>query len=187
MVLAGATQTSVAQFVLLDTLGLGVLVGLSALIGAFFKSAISTAMAVLGNMGTIGAIVLVCALGLYGAIRMVQRQIFIHRLRMDRMAISEFLDLVRLGPPPVILDVRAPTLREAGVIPGALFAHPDEVEDLLKDIPKQIEVVVYCACPNEVSAAVAALHLRRAGFQKIRPLAGGYEAWLDATQSARAS
>jgi rhodanese-related sulfurtransferase len=37
--------------------------------------------------------------------------------------------------------------------------------------------VVYCACPNEVSAARVALKLRKAGFTKVRPLLGGIEAW----------
>jgi rhodanese-related sulfurtransferase len=42
--------------------------------------------------------------------------------------------------------------------------------------------VVYCACPNEASAAIAARHLKRAGFKKIRPLLGGVEAWVGAGQ-----
>jgi rhodanese-related sulfurtransferase len=40
--------------------------------------------------------------------------------------------------------------------------------------------VVYCACPNEATAATAALHLRKAGFRKIRPLLGGVDAWVGA-------
>ena len=40
------------------------------------------------------------------------------------------------------------------------------------------EVIVYCACPNEVSAAKVAKKLMRAGFTRVRPLAGGIEAWV---------
>jgi rhodanese-related sulfurtransferase len=39
---------------------------------------------------------------------------------------------------------------------------------------------VYCACPNEESAATASKHLRQAGFTKIRPLLGGIDAWVEA-------
>jgi rhodanese-related sulfurtransferase len=40
-------------------------------------------------------------------------------------------------------------------------------------------VIVYCACPNEASAAEVAKKLMRAGFTRVRPLAGGIEAWAD--------
>ena len=41
------------------------------------------------------------------------------------------------------------------------------------------EVIVYCACPNEASAAMVARQLMRAGFKRVRPLAGGFEAWVE--------
>ena len=39
------------------------------------------------------------------------------------------------------------------------------------------EVIVYCACPNEASAAAVAKRLMQAGFATVRPLGGGMEAW----------
>jgi rhodanese-related sulfurtransferase len=66
------------------------------------------------------------------------------------------------------------------VIPGALFAHPADAKASLSDCAPETEVVVYCACPNDVSAVTAVLHLRRTGFRKIRPLLGGVEAWIAA-------
>jgi rhodanese-related sulfurtransferase len=48
--------------------------------------------------------------------------------------------------------------------------------------PHDREIVVYCACPNEASAAIAAKHLKQAGFRKIRPLLGGIDAWVQAGQ-----
>ena len=41
------------------------------------------------------------------------------------------------------------------------------------------EVIVYCACPNEASAAMVARQLMRAGFKRVRPLAGGFDAWVE--------
>ncbi|WP_394539686.1 rhodanese-like domain-containing protein [Lysobacter enzymogenes] len=38
------------------------------------------------------------------------------------------------------------------------------------------EVIVYCDCPSEASAATLARELRRRGFKRVRPLAGGFEA-----------
>ena len=40
------------------------------------------------------------------------------------------------------------------------------------------EVIVFCACPNEASAAVVAKKLMEHGFGRVRPLAGGIDAWV---------
>jgi rhodanese-related sulfurtransferase len=39
------------------------------------------------------------------------------------------------------------------------------------------EVIVYCDCPNEASAALLARELKKRGFGRVRPLAGGFHAW----------
>jgi rhodanese-related sulfurtransferase len=60
------------------------------------------------------------------------------------------------------------------------LASISDVPAILERHPRDVEVVVYCSCPNEASAAMAAMHLKRAGFKKIRPLLGGIEAWSQA-------
>ena len=69
-----------------------------------------------------------------------------------------------------------------GIIPGAIGAYPAENEPLIMAFPRDREIVVYCSCPNEASAALAARHLKRAGFKRIRPLLGGLDAWIGAGQ-----
>jgi rhodanese-related sulfurtransferase len=65
----------------------------------------------------------------------------------------------------VILDVRPKEIRaQEDTIPGALSAHPANIDPALKTYPRGIEIVVYCACPNEKSAATAAKR-RQAGFK----------------------
>jgi len=41
-------------------------------------------------------------------------------------------------------------------------------------------VIVYCACPNEASAALVAKQLMSRGYKKVRPLTGGIDAWIAA-------
>jgi rhodanese-related sulfurtransferase len=41
-------------------------------------------------------------------------------------------------------------------------------------------VVVYCSCPNEVSAARVARELMDKGYRRVRPLEGGLEGWIEA-------
>lgn len=70
--------------------------------------------------------------------------------------------------------------RVRAVIPGAIAAHPQDMHPTLKHHDRDAEIVVYCACPNEATAALAAKHLKKAGFKKIRPLLGGIDAWAKA-------
>jgi rhodanese-related sulfurtransferase len=97
---------------------------------------------------------------------------------MDRISVEELTDMIDDGRTPVIFDVRNVEARQRdGMIPGAVAAHAADIEAVLKEYPRDVEVVIYCACPNEATAAIAARHLRRAGYRKIRPLLGGIEAW----------
>lgn len=47
----------------------------------------------------------------------------------------------------------------------------------LKDIPRESEVVTYCACPNDEASIRAAQILMDAGFKNVRVLDGGWQIW----------
>ena len=55
----------------------------------------------------------------------------------------------------------------------------EELEHRHHEIPRHQEVILFCACPNEVTAAKMALLLRRKGVTKVRPLTGGIDAWRE--------
>jgi rhodanese-related sulfurtransferase len=50
----------------------------------------------------------------------------------------------------------------------------------IADLPRDRDIVVYCTCPNEASAARVAKILINHGFKKVRPLHGGLDAWVAA-------
>jgi rhodanese-related sulfurtransferase len=50
----------------------------------------------------------------------------------------------------------------------------------LKDLPKDREIVTYCACPADESSISAAQTLQDAGFTRVRVLKGGWNEWLKA-------
>ena len=54
------------------------------------------------------------------------------------------------------------------------------------DEARDREVIVYCACPNEASAAPVAKQLKRSGLLKVRPLTGDMLAWKDAVFDVQA-
>jgi rhodanese-related sulfurtransferase len=64
-------------------------------------------------------------------------------------------------------------------IPGALRIAAEELEARHHDIPRDRDVILFCACPNEATAARMALMLKRKGITRVRPLAGGIDAWRE--------
>jgi rhodanese-related sulfurtransferase len=48
----------------------------------------------------------------------------------------------------------------------------------LKSLPRDSEVVTYCACPADEASIRAAEILTEAGFKRVRVLKGGWRMWL---------
>jgi rhodanese-related sulfurtransferase len=63
------------------------------------------------------------------------------------------------------------------------FISLEEMDKLTLDMPQDSEVIVYCACPNEASAARVAKQLMQKGYTRVRPLTGGIDAWVAAGHS----
>jgi len=54
---------------------------------------------------------------------------------------------------------------------------PADLEEAIEVIPRDREIVLFCSCPNEATAAQMALRLRSRGITRIRPLAEGLDGW----------
>jgi rhodanese-related sulfurtransferase len=65
-------------------------------------------------------------------------------------------------------------------IPGALHLPLQGFETHIAELPRDREIILYCSCPNEASAAQVAKLLMNHGFVRVRPLLGGLEAWIAA-------
>jgi membrane protein DedA with SNARE-associated domain/rhodanese-related sulfurtransferase len=178
--LAGITRVPFAVFLPLEIAGATIYLGTPILLGRIFHSAVAELLDTLERLGVIGGAIIALALMLYLLVRWLQRLLFIRQLRMDRITVGELAALIQKDPRPLLLDVRSRTARAEGVIPGAIPAHPTDMHPILAGHDRNAEIVVYCACPNEASAAIAAKHLRAAGFRRIRPLLGGIDAWAQA-------
>jgi rhodanese-related sulfurtransferase len=72
------------------------------------------------------------------------------------------------------VDARTRAERADGWIPGAVL--PAGVAE----VAAGNELVVYCDCPDEASAAMLARKLTAQGLGTVRPLVGGFKAWKDA-------
>jgi membrane protein DedA with SNARE-associated domain/rhodanese-related sulfurtransferase len=176
---AGATGAGFGSFLFYDTIGCALWAGLGVTLGTMFATAVDTVLAWLdwlgrGALGVVGA-----ALVVYVGVRWWRRMSLLRRLRMTRIDIRQLRALLDGEPPPVIVDVR----REMGraidpfVIPGALALRDGDAVPQLAALPRDRKLVMYCDCPNEISAALATEELKAHGFADVAPLAGGLAAW----------
>jgi len=96
-------------------------------------------------------------------------------------AIMNLRAMLDEGRAPSVLDVRSASsqLRD-GRIPGATSVDSHNLHQAISSLTPAGEVVVYCACPNEASAALIAKQLMKLGFSRVRPLQGGIDAWIAA-------
>ncbi len=182
--MAGLARTPLASFVFFDALGALLWAGVAVLLGRLFRDAVAEVIAVFEAAGRWGLIGLASALLLYIAIKALQRYRLIRTLRMARIDVDELAQMLQRGERPLIVDVRSTTSRAEGGIPGAVWIDNQAFDHSLgmlnltaEDERLRNDVIVYCACPNEASAAIVAQKLMRAGFKHVRPLGGGIEAW----------
>jgi membrane protein DedA with SNARE-associated domain/rhodanese-related sulfurtransferase len=183
--LAGATRMHYGRFLLATTLGAGLWVGAAVLVGALLRTQIERLLPQAAQVGGKAALVLLLLLAGYVAYRWWERRRFIAALDMARISVEDLRRQMDEGPPPLIVDVRSPTAQalELRRIPGALHVPVQDAARHLSELPRDREIILYCTCPNEVSAAKVARLLMNNGFQRVRPLKGGLEAWIEAGYS----
>ena len=180
--MAGALRIGWLRFVLLSTAAAVLWVGIYLGAGAVFNSQIEWLLGELSQFGSIAGVGLVLMLGCYIAYKWWERRRFYRMLRMARIGVTDLYALIQAGSSPVIVDVRSVTARELEPrwIPGALHVPIPDVARLLKELPRDREVILYCTCPSEASAARVAKILMNHGFKHVRPLHGGLDAWVAA-------
>jgi membrane protein DedA with SNARE-associated domain/rhodanese-related sulfurtransferase len=179
--LSGAVRTPYAMFLLYDAIGAAIWSGVAIGVGLIFSNAVEALLNTLARLGEVGIGLIVLALAVFIAMKWWDRRRFFNELRMARITVPELASLLASGAAPVILDVRSLESQLAdGRIPGAIPVDEKTVEVRIPDADSDREVVLYCACPNEASAARIAKLLKARGFTRVRPLAGGIEAWMEA-------
>jgi membrane protein DedA with SNARE-associated domain/rhodanese-related sulfurtransferase len=180
--LAGATHMTAARFVLYSTLGAMLWVGAALLGGMLLKPQIDALLPHVAALGGASVAAILAVLALYIAYKWWQRWRFYNALSMARISVEELYQHMEAGAAPVVIDVRSATARglESRRIPGALHVPVAEMRAQVGKLPRDRDVILYCTCPNEASAAQAARLLMSHGFRRVRPLRGGLDAWIAA-------
>ena len=89
--------------------------------------------------------------------------------------------------PVTVIDVRSTSglLPNDNKIKGAVYVKLRRLKyrlgfPPLKNVPRNSQVVTYCACPNDESSVKAAQILVDSGFKNVRVLKGGWVVWKKA-------
>ena len=186
--MAGVVRVPVWKFALFDTVGAALWSGVAIGLGYAFSDAINQVLAAFETLGKVGLWLVAGGFLAYIAVRWWQRELFIWQLRMDRVTVDELHALLNAQRVGKVIDVRTPMAQAlTGRIPGAITVDPNSMRVDLLAIEPESEVVVYCACPNEYTAAKIAKVLVEHGFTRVRPLLGGIDAWIAAGHPVEAA
>jgi len=180
--LAGATRMGTLRFLALSSVGGALWVGVALLGGVLLRPQIERLLPRLAALGGGALALLLLALALYVAYKWWERFRFNRALDMARITVAELHEHLAAGADPLVLDVRSSTAQTLSRkrIPGAQHLPLNEVPAHLPRLPRDRDIVLYCTCPNEASAAKAAKLLMDRGYKRVRPLRGGLDAWIAA-------
>jgi membrane protein DedA with SNARE-associated domain/rhodanese-related sulfurtransferase len=180
--LAGAMGVGWPRFLFFNTIGTALWASVPIAAGMAFHGEIAAVIERIETMGTFAVQIVAVLLAAWIAIKWTQRHLFLRALRLQRITVEELRRLMESGGNPIVVDVRAPSAREADgrYIPGALAIDLADVVNRRADLPQRNEIVFYCTCPNEASAAMAAKQLMQLGYSRVRPLLGGLDEWIAA-------
>ena len=178
--MAGAVGMPISRFIGFDVVAGAVWTSAFVGLGVIFSDQIQVLLEALANAGVVATLILLAMVAGFVAWRWWRRRRFLGEVAMSRISADELDELIARGEAPVIIDVRANGMKQIDPrrIPGAMLLDLQEIRRQAQALPRDREIVLYCDCPNEASAATAAKTLASAGFKRVRPLAGGLEGWV---------
>ena len=151
-------------------------VGTGIALGMAFSDQLEQALAMSAQIGpTVGLAVFTAVIG-YVAYKAVNR--YRADYHVPRVTVRQLTDKLAAGETPVIVDLRSLAARqEEPGVPGALPMTIDELVARQHELPRDRDVILYCACPKDASSVEGTKRLRKLGFTRVWPLAGGLGAW----------
>jgi membrane protein DedA with SNARE-associated domain len=144
--LAGMMRMPVGVFLLLDALGAAVWTGVFVAAGWLLRDRIEALAESAAATGTWLLIVFVAVVALFVVAKFVRRQLFLRRLRIDRIAPADLQLLLAAAVPPFVVDLRTDVhfAEDPRTVPGALRLTTEEIEHRHVEIPRDRDVVLYC-------------------------------------------
>ena len=190
---AGQNGMAYGEFLLFDVIGATAWVGALLVAGRLFGDALKRDPSLLDWVGRFSGALLLLGILVFFAGRILRRRMQLKELIAARLEPEELKRQLDAGEPVYIVDLRHPLefLPDPFTLPGALHFSPDSIAARHNEIPRDRDIVLFCTCPSEATAAKTAMTLIKLGIERVRPLRGGYDEWkrlgfpLDPVQLAR--
>ena len=176
---AGQNGMGFGPFLLFDGIGSALWVTALLAAGRFFGDMLKRNPNMLDWAGRFSGGLLV--LGIVGFFigRVVRRRMVINKLIAARLEPEELKRQLDTGEEVFIVDLRHPLefVQEPFTLPGARHFAPDALTERHLEIHRDRDVILFCSCPSEATAAKTAMRLHKLGIERVRPLRGGYHEW----------
>ncbi len=176
---AGQTGMTLGRFLLFDSGGAVIWTGALLLAGRLFGDLIAKNPGLLDWAGRFGGALLALGILAFFGTRLYRRQAYFKKLRTDRMEPEVLKEMLDRGEQVYIVDLRHPLelVPDPFTLPGAHHLSPDSLAARRAEIPTDRDVILYCTCPSEATAAKTAMTLHKLGIERVRPLRGGFDEW----------
>ena len=180
--LAGAEGVSVATFLALDAIGSLLWTTSYVALGYVFSAELDTAVNWTKRFGTVLLLLIVGPFCAYAVRRVFITLRMINRLRVRRIGPAMLDRRIKAGEKVALLDL-LDFEEETGIqhaLPGAMRVDPTRLRRSRRiDIPRDIDIVLYCSSPRNMVSARVAIELQRIGIENVWVLEGGLAAWRD--------
>ena len=143
--ISGAFRLGLPLFLGYSAVGALLWSGAAVAVGAIFHAQVDSVLRQVGAMGGRSALVVGSIIGLYVAIKWLQRWLFMRVMHMARVTTQQLHAMMQETPAPIVLDARSAAARRLDPrrIPGALIV--DTTAPVLHaGVTPDRDVVIYC-------------------------------------------
>ena len=176
---AGENGMGLARFLFFDGIGATLWVGALLAAGRFFGDLLKRDTSLLDWVGRFSGALILLGVILFFIGRLLRRRMILKELAAARLEPEELKRQLDAGEPVFIVDLRHPLeiLPDPFTLPGALHFSPEALSMRHREIPRDRDIVLFCTCPSEATAAKMAMELHKLGIERVRPLRGGFDEW----------
>ena len=179
--IAGSLRMALPGFLLAAAAGAALWAGLALGAGWILRREVQTVISALDEQAGSVLVVVVGIVAIWLSWKLWQKYRFRQWSAVPHITPAELLAAMEAQQPLLLLDLRGHSMvAETGPIVGATIAEHDRLLDAVGNWPRNQPIVTLCACPEDAGAVQAARRLLAEGYLSVRPLRGGYEAWLAA-------
>ena len=182
--LSGASGIHRPKFLLFDSLGAAIWVLSYLAVGYAFRYQMDRIATYSAELGEIVAGVGIALLLAFLIRKLIHWYHFLREFRLTQISAEKLRSKLMLGEPVLLLDLQGDdkSNRKLDAIPGAIRLDPGLLERYIRqyrhaNLRTEREVILYSLSSGDSVGARVALALRRIGFERVRPLAGGLRAW----------